>query len=81
MSQMKTFCNKKKYIINTFSIKMEEIVQTINTTTTMVVAISEKRCDCYTHPCKYEYKVRPKGPIYNKYDGENQKIQKHKPII
>ena len=36
----------------------------------MAVAISEKRCDCYAHPCKAEYKIRPKGPIYNNNEGE-----------
>ena len=45
----------------------------------MVVAISEKRCDCYAYPCKSEYKMRPKGPIYNKNEGENQKSPKHNP--
>ena len=42
----------------------------------MAVAISEKRCDCYAHPCKDEYKMRPKGPIYNKHDGDNPKSPK-----
>ena len=35
----------------------------------MAVAISEKRGDCYAHPCKDEYKMRPKGPIYNNNEG------------
>ena len=45
----------------------------------MVVAISEKRCDCYAHPYKTEYKMIPKGPIYNKNEGDNPKSLKHKP--
>ena len=45
----------------------------------MMVAISEKICDCYAHPCKVKYKMRPKGPIYNKDKGENLKIPKHNP--
>ena len=45
----------------------------------MVVAISEKRCGCYAHPCQVEYKMRPKGPIYNKNEGENPKIPKPNP--
>ena len=45
----------------------------------MVVAISEKRCGFYAHPCQAEYKMRPKGPIYNKNQGENFKIPKHSP--
>ena len=43
----------------------------------MAVAISEKRCDCYAHPCKDEYKRRPKGPIYSKDEGDNPKVPKH----
>ena len=39
----------------------------------MAVAISEKRCRSYTHPCQVEYKMRPKGPIYNNYEGEKPK--------
>ena len=42
----------------------------------MVVAILEKRHDCYAHPCKAEYKMRPKGPIYNKDEGKTPKIPK-----
>ena len=42
---------------------MEEIEQPVNTKATMVVAISEKRCGCYTHLFQDEYKMRPKGPI------------------
>ena len=45
----------------------------------MVVAISEKRCDCYAHPCKDKYKMSPKGPIYNKDEGKNPKSPKHNP--
>ena len=56
---------------------MAEIEQSVNTTTRMVVAISEKRYGCYAHPCQDEYKMRPKGPIYNKDEGENPKIPKH----
>ena len=54
---------------------MAEIEQTVNTTTRMVVAISKKRC--YAHSCKGEYKMRPKGPIYNKNEGENPKSPNH----
>ena len=45
----------------------------------MVVAIFEKKCDYYAHPCKSEYKVSPKGPIYNKDEGKNPKSPKHNP--
>ena len=45
----------------------------------MAVAISEKRCDCYAHPCKAEYKMRPNGPIYSKNEGENPKSSKYNP--
>ena len=45
----------------------------------MVVAISKKRCGCYTNSCQDEYKMRPKGPIYNKHEGENTKDPKHNP--
>ena len=45
----------------------------------MLVPISEKRCGYYAHPCKDEYKMRPKGYIYNKDEGENPKIPKHNP--
>ena len=45
----------------------------------MVVAISEKRCGYYAHLCQAEYKMRPKGPIYNKDEGENPKSPKHNP--
>ena len=54
---------------------MSKIEQTVNTTTRMVVAISEKRCGCYAHPCKDEYKRRLKGPIYHKHEGKNPKFQ------
>ena len=50
-----------------------------NTIARMVVVISKKSCDCYTHPCKAEYKMRPKGPIYNKDEGKNPKSPKHNP--
>ena len=56
-----------------------EIEQTINTTARMVVSISEKRCGCYAHPCQAEYKMRTKGPIYNKHEGENPKYPKYNP--
>ena len=52
---------------------MVKIEQTLNTTPRMVVAISEKRCGCYTRLWQAEYKMRPKGPIYNKYEGEKPK--------
>ena len=58
---------------------MAEIKQTINTTTRMVVAISEKIYDLYAHPCQDEYKMSPKGPIYTKNEGENPKSPKHNP--
>ena len=58
---------------------MKEIEQTVNTTTRMWLAISEKRCGCYAHPYQDEYKMRPKWPIYNKHEGENPKIPKHNP--
>ena len=45
----------------------------------MVVDISEKRCEFHPHPCKDEYKMRPKEPIYNKDEGENPKIPKYNP--
>ena len=45
----------------------------------MVVAICEKRCGCYAHPFQAEYKMRPKGPIYNKHEGENPKGPKPNP--
>ena len=41
----------------------------------MVVAISKKRCGCYAHPCQAKYKMRPKGPIYNKNEVRTQKVQ------
>ena len=45
----------------------------------MVVAISKKRYDRYAHLCQDEYKMRPKGPIYNNNEGENPKSPKHNP--
>ena len=60
---------------------MAEIEHTVNKTTKMVVAISEKRCGYYAHSCQHEYKMRPKGPIYNNNDGENPKFPKHYPRI
>ena len=45
----------------------------------MVVAISKKRCGCYGHFCQDEYKMRPKGDIYNMDEGDNPKIPKHNP--
>ena len=50
-----------------------------NTIARMVVAISEKRCGYYAHPCQFEYKMSPKGPIYNKNEGENPKSPKCNP--
>ena len=47
----------------------------------MAVAISEKRCVCYAHSCQAEYKMRLKGPIYNKHEGENPKGPQHNPRI
>ena len=58
---------------------MVEIEQSANTTARMVVAISEKRCGYYTHMCQAKYKMRPKGPIYNKHEDENPKGPKHNP--
>ena len=58
---------------------MAEIEQTANTTTRMVVAIFEKRCGCYAYLCQDDYQMRPKGPIYNKHEGDNPKIPKHNP--
>ena len=55
---------------------MAEIEHTINKTSIMVVAISEKRRGCYAHLCQDEYKMRQKGPIYNKNEGENPKSPK-----
>ena len=48
-----------------------------NTIARMVVAISEKRCGFYAHPSQDEYKMKPKGPIYNKNEGKNPKSPKH----
>ena len=45
----------------------------------MVVAISEKRCGCYAHTFQDEYRMRPKGPIYNINEGDNPKSLKHNP--
>ena len=45
----------------------------------MVVAISEKRCGCYAHLFQAKYKLRPKGPICNKNEGENPKSPKPNP--
>ena len=60
---------------------MDEIEHIVITKDRMVAGISEKRCGCYSHPCQDEYKMRPKGPIYNKNEGENPKIPKHNPRI
>ena len=60
---------------------MGNIEHTINTTTRMVVAISEKRCGCYAHLCQDEYKLRPKGHIYNNNKAKNPKSPKHNPRI
>ena len=45
----------------------------------MVVAIFEKKCGCYAHMFQAEYKMRPKGPIYNNNEGENPKTPKRNP--
>ena len=45
----------------------------------MVVGIFENRCGCYAHSCQVEYKMRPKGPIYNNNEGEKPKIPKRNP--
>ena len=58
---------------------MTKIEQTVNTTARMLVAISEKRFGCYAHLFQTKYKMRPKGPIYNKNKGENPKNPKHYP--
>ena len=58
---------------------MAEIKQTLNTTARMVVAISEKRCGCCAHLCQDEYKMKPKGPIYNQHEGANPKLPQHNP--
>ena len=60
---------------------MAKIEQTVIQIARMVVAISEKRCGRYAHLCQYEYKMRPKGPIYNDNEGKNPKIPKHNPRI
>ena len=60
---------------------MEKIEHTVNTTTRMVVAISKKRCGYDAHPCQLEYKMIPKGSIYNKHYRENPKNPKHNPRI
>ena len=54
---------------------MAEIKQTINKTARMVVATSENRCGCYAYSCQVEYKMRPKGPIYNKNEVRTPKFQ------
>ena len=58
---------------------MAKIEQTGITKDRMVVAIYVKRCGCYAHMCQDEYKMRPKGPIYNKNEGKNPKSPKHNP--
>ena len=45
----------------------------------MVVAISKKRSGYYAHLCQAEYKMRPKGTIYNNNEGENPKSPKRNP--
>ena len=52
---------------------MAEIEQTVIQLLEWWVAISEKRCGCYAHSCQVEYKMRPKGPIYNNNEGYNPK--------
>ena len=56
---------------------MVKIKHIVNTTTRMVVVISEKRCGFYAHTFQDEYEMNPKLPIYNKHDGENPKSTKH----
>ena len=56
-----------------------EIEQTVNTIIRMVVAMSEKRCGYYAHLCQDEYKMRQKGTIYNKHEGENPRFLKYNP--
>ena len=56
---------------------MAEIERIVNTTARMVVAIYEKRCVCQDYMCQDEYKMRQKGPIYDKNEGENPKRPKH----
>ena len=60
---------------------MAEIKQTINTTTRMVVAISEKRCGCYAHLCQAKYKMNPKDKMayYKNHEGDKPKSPKHNP--
>ena len=58
---------------------MAKIEQNVNTTTRMMVVISEKRCGYYAHMCQDEYKMRSKGSIYNKNEGENPKSPKPNP--
>ena len=58
---------------------MAEIKQTINTTARMVLAISKNRCGWYSHLCKDFYKMRPKGPIYNKNEARTPKFPKRNP--
>ena len=48
----------------------------VNTITRMVVPISKKRCGYYAHMCQDEYKMRPKGPIYNKNEARTPKLPK-----
>ena len=54
---------------------MVEKKETVNTTTGMVVAISEKRCGCYAHMCQDEYKMRPNGLMYNKHESRTLNVQ------
>ena len=58
---------------------MAEIEHTKNPKSRMVLAISKKRCGFYAHPFQDEYKIRPKGFIYNNNGGNNPKSQKHNP--
>ena len=58
---------------------MTKTKQTVNTKARMVVAISEKRCGCYTYPSQAEYKMRPNRPIYNNNESENPKSPKRNP--
>ena len=58
---------------------MAKIEQTVNTTARMVVAISKKRCGFYANLYQVEYKMWPKGSIYNKHEGQNPKRPQYNP--
>ena len=54
---------------------MAEIEQTINTTTRMVVSISEKRCGCYAHPTKMYTKLFQMGLFIINMSGRTLNVQ------